>query len=76
MSIIDRLFMDVDPVLAGFRQSESAPLPLGRVGKDFSPFFGQQKPNGSADAVAQRRLHCGTGLQGAKDVNGGDGFAR
>jgi hypothetical protein len=40
----------------------------------FSQFFGQSKPNGSADAIAQRRLHCGTGLQGAKHVNGGDGF--
>src|SRR6478736_3504043 len=28
----------------------------------------------SANAVAQRRLHCGTGLQGTEHVNGGDGF--
>jgi hypothetical protein len=42
----------------------------------FSPFFGQQKPNSSADAVAQCRLHCWTGLQGTKHVNGSDGFAR
>jgi len=29
----------------------------------------------SADTVPQGRLHRGTGLQGAKHVNGGNGFA-
>ena len=38
--------------------------------------FRADETRGSDDAVAQRRLHRGSGLQSSQHVNGGNGFAR
>ena len=73
MSIFDRAFMG-GQILCWFdyRRSKSA----ARSSRNGLIEARRSSVRQLADAVAQRRLHCGTGLQGTKHVNGGDRVPR